>query len=205
MTLDERMAFRREMVFESVREVMLTHGVLSTDYRLNVARLDARGHVYAAMVDLKVGVAGRSLDSPGELLSMEAAIEHVAKSRYRVKVSAVYWRMDSTRDGRRPVEAEVDSRAMSMAPVSGDDSLQPRMEGRPQPTADRQSIFSRKGNVPVDDFPDTLVEDRSVQLERVSAEELAEFARAIEQVQGVQHQSVKVGSRTYETDFASLD
>jgi len=93
MTLEERMAFRRQMVFEAVREVLTEHGVSSKAFKLNVARLDSRGHRYAVMVDL-LQLAGKITKHPGEWAIMESKMTAEAERRYRVKVASVYWRIE---------------------------------------------------------------------------------------------------------------
>jgi hypothetical protein len=183
MTLDERMLFRRQMVLESVREVMLHHGLLSAAYRVSLARLDARGHQFAAMVDLVPAAAGRGFDSPAEFLNMEAHITLTAMTRYKVKVTGVYWR----------VVTEQGQTAASPIAVH-----MPAPTPAPKPPAMRR----RTDHVMNDGFADTLVEVRPDE-DSVSAEELAAFERALSA--GNSPQSVSLGRRTYATDFSPLN
>jgi hypothetical protein len=183
MTLDERMLFRRQMVLESVREVMLHHGLLSTAYRVSLARLDPRGHQFAAMVDLVSAAAGRGFDSSAEFLNMEANITLTAMARYKIKVTGVYWRvvMDQSQAVAAPVAIHV--------PV-------------PAPAPKAPPMRRRTDHVMNDGFADTLVELRPDE-DSVSADELAAFERALSA--GKSPQSVSLGRRTYATDFAPLN
>jgi|GEM_PF-1480052 len=196
MTLDERMAFRRQMVLESVREVMANHGLLSPGYRASVARLDARGHQYAVMVDMMPAAAGRSIDSPGELHAMEARITRTALRRYKIKVTGVYWRVVLEQPLTQPTPAAAEP---SVSPdPTGTVVAPPPASPVPKPV-----FLRRKTDHPNDDgFPDTLVESRPADDEQVSADELAAFERALSQ--GASPQSVSLGRRTYETDFSPL-
>ena len=190
MTLNERMAFRREMVFESVRDALLHHGVLTTGYRLHVARMDARGHCYSAMIDLILPVSGRVIDSRGELHAMESRIAQAAMSRYRIKVANVYWRFDDPVDTRN-------------VPGESGHTNPTRATGEGVPEAPRSPLFRRRVTDKLEDFPDTEVEDRSLPEEGVTPDELMAFEKALKQ--GKPNQTVKVGARTYETDFVPLD
>jgi hypothetical protein len=190
MTLDERMAFRRQMVLESVRDVMVNHGLLSPGYRASVARLDTRGHQFAVMVDMLPAAAGRTVDSPGELHAMEARITLNALRRYKIKVTGVYWRVVQEITQPVVVKTEVAPTTAAAAPVA------------PQPVP-KPVFLRRKTDHPEEDgFPDTLVEARPADDDSVSADELAAFERALSE--GQSPQSVSLGRRTYETDFAPL-
>lgn len=195
MTLDERMAFRRQMVLESVCDVMTNHGLLSQGFRASVARLDARGHQYAVMVDMMPLTAGRNIDAPGELLAMESRIADTARHRYKIKVAGVYWRV--VLEHTQPVAATVAPAATSVvsaaraAPVA------------PTPAAPKPVFLRRKNDHPGEDgFPDTRFDAHRVEEDEVTAEELMAFERALSE--GSSPQSVSLGRRTYKTDFSPL-
>ncbi len=198
MTLEERMAFRRQMVLESVRDVMTNHGLLSPGYRASVARLDPRGHQYAVMVDMLPASAGRTVDSPGELHAMEARITRTALRRYKIKVAGVYWRV--VQEPAQPV-AVAAATAAPAAPAATDT---PGTAPVVPVVAPKPVLLRRKTDHPGEDgFPDTLVEARPQEdRDAVSADELAAFERALSE--GTSPQSVRLGRRTYETDFSPL-
>ena len=90
MNLDERMEFRREMLFEAIRVTMQAHGILSASYKFKVLSLDQRGNEFLVMMDLAKAFGGQ----PEQLTEIEALIVQHAKARFEITVPAVYWRMD---------------------------------------------------------------------------------------------------------------
>lgn len=194
MTLEERMAFRREMVFEAMREVLVNHGLPPLSYKLNVARLDSRGHRYAVMVDLVSQLAGRVVDSPGEWQIMEVQAAQTASERYRVKISNVYWRLES--QGFAVAHHPELSAARFVESVPAPVPMAPT---HAQSTAAYKPVQGQ-----TDDFPDTQLDDRRSKDEPISQEELLAFEQAILSGQNTQ-QPVHLGSRTYQTDFMPMN
>jgi hypothetical protein len=180
MTLSERMAFRRQVVLESLREVMSDHGLLSPGYRASVARRDTRGHQFAVMIDLLSDVAGCVVDSPGELHAMEMRIAENALRRYRIKITGVYWRV--VQESSQPVAASVSA---EYQPLS------------------KPTFLQRKTDHPEENgFPDTPGGPLSNGDDSVRADELAAFENALNE--SPSPQSVKLGRKTYDTDFSPL-
>ena len=107
MNLDERMAFRREMLFDSVKTTMESHGMLSGSYRFKVVRADKRGHSFVVMVDLSTDFMDSEQGRPRPLMALGASMAKNALGRYGVGVAAVYWRVDPELKGfdRERVEA----------------------------------------------------------------------------------------------------
>jgi hypothetical protein len=234
MSLEERMALRREMVFKAVRETMLAQGFLSTGYKVNVVRTDTRGHIYAVMVDIgTASEAGRALSTQEEMLRIEAQIMEIAKSRYRVKVSNVFWRVVQPapaqaapvlpRRGQTTATTAVDTDVMAGDFVSAPSSPVPIQRGtavnpstntaRPAPApapAENDpsglllgSLFGSKPAGGRDGFPDTVMEEQTVRMERVTEDEMEAFAQALAAAHS--KDPVHVGSRTYQTDYAPLE
>ena len=75
MNLDERMAFRREMLFDSVKTTMQSHGILSGSYRFKVVRADKRGHSFVVMVDLSTDFMDSEQGRPRPLLALGLAMQ----------------------------------------------------------------------------------------------------------------------------------
>lgn len=194
MTLEERMAFRREMVFEAMREVLVNHGLPPLSYKLNVARLDSRGHRYAVMVDLVSQLAGRVVDSPGEWQIMEVQAAQTASERYRVKISNVYWRLES--QGLAVAHHPELSAARFVESVPAPVPM--------APTHAQRTTAYKPVQGQTDDFPDTQLDDRRSKDEPISQEELLAFEQAILSGQNTQ-QPVHLGSRTYQTDFMPMN
>lgn len=190
MTLSERMAFRRQVVLESVREVMSNHGLLSPGYQASVARRDTRGHQFAVMIDVLSDVAGRVVDSPGELNAMEMRIAENASRRYRIKVTGVYWRV--VQNSSQPVGVDADATSTAAASVSS--ALQP---------LSKPTFLRRKTDHPEENgFTDTPAGPLSSGDDSVRADELAYFEKALNE--SPLPQSVKLGRKTYDTDFSPL-
>ena len=198
MTLDERMAFRREMVFEAVREVLTNHGVPPLGFKLNVARLDNRGHRYAVMVDLYRN-AGRVLDVPGEWAAMEAQMGVAAERRYRVKVASVYWRLE-----RRGVDAVAAQASDHSARPAGVPDRRGKTTWLPDTDASELKEPVATAAASADGFPDTVLEHRHAgEAEPIGADELLAFEQALLAGQTPQ-KPVRVGEKTYQTDFMPL-
>lgn len=94
MNLDERMAFRREMLFDSVRSTMESRGILSASYRFKVMRADKRGHSFVVMVDLSTDFMDSEQGHQRPLMALGEAIKKNALTRYGLGVAAVYWRVN---------------------------------------------------------------------------------------------------------------
>jgi hypothetical protein len=102
MNLDERMAFRREMLFDSVKSTMESRGILSASYRFKVVRADKRGHSFVVMVDLSTDFMDGEQGQQRPLMALGDAIRKNALSRYGIGVPAVYWRVNEEIKGFDP-------------------------------------------------------------------------------------------------------
>ncbi|AYQ28643.1 MULTISPECIES: hypothetical protein [unclassified Polaromonas] len=99
MNLDERMEFRREMLYEAIRVTMQAHGILSASYKFRVVRNDKRGHQYIVLVDLSTDFLHNREGSPERLVAVGAAIVKNAAARYHLLVSGVYWQVNEQIQG----------------------------------------------------------------------------------------------------------
>ncbi|SFU85113.1 hypothetical protein SAMN05216350_106183 [Polaromonas sp. YR568] len=99
MNLDERMEFRREMLYEAIRVTMQAHGILSASYKFRVVRNDKRGHQYLVLVDLSTDFLHNREGSPERLVALGAAIQKNAATRYHLLVSGVYWQVNEQIQG----------------------------------------------------------------------------------------------------------
>lgn len=120
MNLDERMEFRRDMLYEAIKVTMQAHGILSASYRFRVVRNDRRGHMYSVLMDLSTDFMHKREGRPGQLVALGAAIGKNAVARYGILVSSVYWRVNEQMPGfevSQP-EAEPDADATVSDPPS---------------------------------------------------------------------------------------
>jgi hypothetical protein len=99
MNLDERMEFRREMLYEAIRVTMQAHGILSASYKFRVVRNDKRGHQYLVLMDLSTDFLDSREGGPARLAEVGAAIAKNAMARYNLLVSGVYWQVNEQIQG----------------------------------------------------------------------------------------------------------
>jgi hypothetical protein len=96
MSLEERMALRREMAFQVVRDVLGEWGLPETSYRFKVVPMDPRGHTYAAMIDLPIQFTSEINVGHKELKRLGVVIDGAARTRFKVRVLGVYWRISDS-------------------------------------------------------------------------------------------------------------
>lgn len=106
MNLDERMAFRREMLFDSVKATMESRGIPSASYRFKVVHADKRAHSFVMMVDLSADFMENEQGQQKSLAALGALIRKNALARYGLGVPAVYWRVNEEFKGLNPQRAE---------------------------------------------------------------------------------------------------
>lgn len=111
---------RRELLYAVVRESMARVGMLSSSYKYKVLSLDSRGAQYLIMMDLPREMA----EHIGQLAEIEEVITQNARTRHKIDVSAVYWRINelsktSTSVLRKPrPESELGAPAPRPQPAS---------------------------------------------------------------------------------------
>lgn len=111
MNLEERMAFRRELLYEAIKVTMQANSILSASYKFRVVRNDKRGHQYAVMVDLSTDFLHNHSGQPEQLLAIGAAITRNAEVRYGLVVSGVFWRINDQMEGFEKSRAATSSAA----------------------------------------------------------------------------------------------
>lgn len=96
MDLDERKLFRREMLYQSVRETFLALEVVASMYKFKVMPTDERHHRFVVMIDVaKSFVTG----SDSRTKSFAALEKHMRINTYRhfgVLIDGIYWRISET-------------------------------------------------------------------------------------------------------------
>ncbi len=92
---------KRELLYTAVREAMIRAGVLSASYKFKVLSLDPRGEQFMVMMDLSQEFGGQA----ERLAEIEVMIAQSAKSRYNIRVTAVYWRLNELVSVARPAGA----------------------------------------------------------------------------------------------------
>lgn len=97
MELDERMAFRREMARQVVRDCMEALEVPVDAFRLRIMPLDARHHRFIAMLD--VGRTFRPCRAGVECdqATVESDIRKSGRERFGLAIEGIYWRASADR------------------------------------------------------------------------------------------------------------
>ena len=98
MNLEERMAFRRELLFETIRATLSQRFVAPNTYRFKVMRTDKRGHCYVVMLDMSTDFMSSSAGAQPQLAQTAALLAKNAQTKYGLVVGGVYWRTDETLD-----------------------------------------------------------------------------------------------------------
>jgi len=98
MNLDERMAFRRELLCEIIRASLKSHFIGASSYRFKAMRTDKRGHCFVVMLDMSPTFLASPAGEHESLKEMAAVLVKNAETRYGLQVGGVYWRSDETLD-----------------------------------------------------------------------------------------------------------
>jgi hypothetical protein len=99
MDLEERKAFRRDLVDQVIREGLLSFAVTSAQYRLRLMPVDARHHRFVAMLDISRDFEPRRKGQLCELEAVELEIRQSARERFGLALEGVYWRAGAARPG----------------------------------------------------------------------------------------------------------
>lgn len=94
MSLEERMAYRREMLYQSIRESLLQLQVISSMYKFKVMNVDARQHRFVVMIEVTTTFEAKR-DGIG--LGFNQVEEYIRKrtiERYGVSLDAIFWRVN---------------------------------------------------------------------------------------------------------------
>ncbi|MES2399887.1 MAG: hypothetical protein V4573_07870 [Pseudomonadota bacterium] len=96
MNLEERMAFRRELLFENVRTTLSSYFIDARSYHFKVMRTDKRGHCYVVMLDMPPAFMLGEQGQHARLAEIAAALTKNAQTRYGLIIGGVYWRVDES-------------------------------------------------------------------------------------------------------------
>ena len=98
MNLEERMAFRRELLFETIRASLSQRFIAPNTYRFKVMRTDKRGHCFVVMLDMSPDFMASPAGQHAQLKETAALLTKNAHIKYGLLVGGVYWRVDETLD-----------------------------------------------------------------------------------------------------------
>ena len=114
MNLEERMAYRRDMLFEAIGIAMDANGFGEETYRLRVSRIDKRGHVYAVMITLAEEFLNDTRASQAALREIGKDIVATSGSSGVLQVNGVYWSVEehSASGASRPTSPSSDPKSL---------------------------------------------------------------------------------------------
>jgi len=93
MDLEERMAYRREVLFDVIRISLVSHGIPGDSCRLQASRVDKRGHLFVVMIDLPGSFLNDARGSHPVLAGIGKSIGTNARSTGLIDVVGAYWRV----------------------------------------------------------------------------------------------------------------
>jgi hypothetical protein len=92
------MAFRRELLFETIRASLNMRFIAPNTYRFKVMRTDKRGHCFVVMLDMSPTFMASPAGQHAQLAQTAALLTKNAETKYGLIVGGVYWRVDETLD-----------------------------------------------------------------------------------------------------------
>jgi hypothetical protein len=96
MSLDERMAYRREMLYQGIRESMLSLEVISSMYKFKVMNIDVRQHRFIIMIDVTSVFTAKKNKRALTFLEMEMFLKKNIFERFGVILEGIYWRVTAS-------------------------------------------------------------------------------------------------------------
>lgn len=183
MDLEERKAFRQEMLYQSIRESFLAMEVIGSMYKFKVLAVDVRHHRFIAMIDVaKSFVTGKDAKTKS-FAALEKLMRANAYKRFGVLIEGIYWRVSET-------ESQFERHSRDEDSVQSHDGayalpLHQASEGRPHFQSNPESSLARHAYQPVSD------------------DEARAFMEALNN--GLTPPVVRVGEWEYQSDLAPLD
>ena len=180
MDLEERKAFRKEMLYQSIRDTFLSIEVIGSMYKFKVMPVDERHHRFIAMID----VAKSFVTNKDNRLRSFSAIEQQMRvntyKRFGILVDGTYWRV-----------SETESQFEMHAPRAGESKGEARVGERNNNAADQAASQSRIASI------------GGTEYQPISEEETQAFMAALRN--GYTPPPLQVGDMEYQSDLAPLD
>ena len=193
MTLEERKNFRREMLYQSIRETFLSMNVIGSMYKFKVMPVDERHHRFIAMFDVgKTFVLGDSTRTHN-FGDLERAMRTNAYKRYGIVIEATYWRVNDWENQFEQKNRATDTAAVAAptAPTAPTAAPNPTALVRPS-RLPRRAVTATATPPPVTPGIDDVSED-----------EVKAFMNAL--TKGKAPPPLHVRDKEYESDAAPLD
>lgn len=96
MDLEERKAFRSDLLDQVIRESLQVLEVEASMYRFRVMPLDVRHHRFIAMMDVAHGFQPRRAGGAWNFPDIESFIRKNAFDRFGLRLDGIYWRVGAS-------------------------------------------------------------------------------------------------------------
>ena len=176
MDLEERKAFRREMLYQSIRDTFLAMEVIGSMYKFKVMPVDSRHHRFIAMIDVAKSFVTSRENKTKSFAAYEQQIRIDAYKRFGILLDGSYWRVSETES-----QFEFHARVNDKNEINRND----RKVGHDVP------LNSRLSSIGAHDY------------QPITAEETQAFMEALQG--GYAPPPITVGEREYQSDLAPLD
>ncbi len=180
MDLEERKAFRREMLYQSIRDTFLSMEVIGSMYKFKVMPVDERHHRFIAMIDVAKSFVTNKENKLRSFAAIEQQMRLNTYKRFGILVDGTYWRV-----------SETESQFEIHTPRAGEISNEGRVGARNNRGADQVNTQSRMSDIGGNDY------------QPISAEETQAFMAALKN--GYSPPPLQVGDMEYQSDLAPLD
>ncbi len=186
MNLEERKAFRREMLYQSIRESFLSMEVIGSMYKFKVMPVDERHHRFIAMIDVaKSFVTGKEARTKS-FAALEKLIRANTYKRFGILIEGTYWRVSESESQFDHVAQRRSRAADATSANTPDATPQPTPgQGMAHANGPKVASFARNAYQPVSD------------------DEAKAFMDALRN--GLAPPVVRVGDQEYQSDLAPLD
>jgi hypothetical protein len=118
MDLSERKAFRREMIFQAIRESLMSLEVNSSMYKFKVMNVDVRHHRFIAMIDVTKSFQTGKYSTPHSFYEIEEFIKKNTFDRFGLLLEGIYWRVSDSESPFEKRTREEDSTATAAAALA---------------------------------------------------------------------------------------
>lgn len=185
MDLEERKAFRQEMLYQSIRESFLTMEVIGSMYKFKVMPVDLRHHRFIAMIDVaKSFVTGKDAKTKS-FAALEKLMRSNAYKRFGVLIEGIYWRVSETESQFDRLSRTADGAESVVNGTPAAAMIRHRPAGPTIQQGDGDQPLARHAYQPVSD------------------DEARAFMEALQN--GLTPPVVRVGEWEYQSDLAPLD
>jgi hypothetical protein len=179
MELAERKAYRRELLYQAIKEALLSLEVISSMYKFKVMNVDVRHHRFVVMIDVTKSFQTRKNNRPLSFYDIENFIKKNAFERFSIIVEGIYWRVLNTESAFRPAGVP------AKEPASG----------------------ARRPQAQVHDLSDEVELTQPIVIpnpfQSITEAERQSFMEAIQR--GARLPVLHVGDKDYQSDMAPLD